>query len=73
VIEAATPLEVRYPVEIRWARERGWICVRDAFTGEWHEVLADQVPPWWRRQAQIEKMRRFARTSQAAILSHVVA
>ena len=63
--------EIRYPVEIRWARERGWICVRDAFTGEWHEVLADQVPPWWRRQAQIEKMRRLARASQAAVLSHV--
>ena len=58
-----TPLEIRYPVEI------GWICVRDAFTGEWHEVLADQVPPWWRRQAQIEKMRRL----QATVLSHVVA
>jgi hypothetical protein len=53
-------LEIRYPVEIRWARERGWILVRDAFTGQWHQVLADQVPPWWRRQAQIEKMRGLA-------------
>jgi hypothetical protein len=53
----AVEREIRYPVEIRWARERGWIQVRDAFTGQWHELLAEQVPPWWRRQAQIEKMR----------------
>jgi hypothetical protein len=53
-------LEIRYAMEIRWARERGWIQIRDAFTGQWHELLADQVPPWWRRQAQMEKMRGLA-------------
>jgi hypothetical protein len=60
MVNATEALVIRYPVEIRWARERGWIRVRDAFSGEWHEVLADQVPPWWRRQAQIEKLRTTA-------------
>ena len=63
----AVQLEIRYPVEIRWARERGWILVRDAFSGQWHQVLADQVPPWWRRQAQLEKQR--SRTAGAPSVS----
>lgn len=50
-------LEIRFDVEIRWARERGWMLIRDAFTGEWHEVPADRVPPWWRQYATIEKKR----------------
>jgi hypothetical protein len=51
------PPEILYQVVIRWARERGWIQVRDAFTGEFHEVHQDQCPRWWRRQAQLEKLR----------------
>jgi hypothetical protein len=30
-----------------WARERGWLAVRDPFTGEWHEIPAREAPPSW--------------------------
>ncbi len=30
---------------IRWARERGWIALRDPLTGEWHEVRASDCLP----------------------------
>ena len=34
--------------------------VRDCFTGEWLMVPKDEVPPWWRREASIEKKRQEA-------------
>ena len=43
--------EQHFPFEVRWGRERGWLQVRDCFTGEWHQVLATQCPEWWRDQA----------------------
>src|SRR5688500_874398 len=33
--------------DVRWARDRGWLAVRDPFTGEWHEVLVRECPPSW--------------------------
>lgn len=30
-----------------WGRERGWLAVRDPFTGEWHEIPAREAPPSW--------------------------
>jgi hypothetical protein len=38
-------------LEIRWARERGWLAVRDPADGRWHEVPARDCPESWRRAA----------------------
>lgn len=38
---------VLYPLEVRWAAERGWLQVRDCHTGAWHEVPARECPPSW--------------------------
>jgi hypothetical protein len=60
-LEGAQPLvaqppvpEQRYPFEVRWGRERGWLRLRDCFRGEWLEVLASECPTWWqaRRSGQ---------------------
>jgi hypothetical protein len=41
----------RYPATIRWARAKGWLLIRDAFTGEWHEIQATDAPDHWRQIA----------------------
>ena len=33
-------------IAIRWARERGWLAVRDLW-GEWHEIPARDAPRGW--------------------------
>lgn len=38
---------LRYPVTVRWAKERGWLRARDPFTGEWHELRSQDAPPSW--------------------------
>jgi hypothetical protein len=38
-------------LEIRWARERGWLAVRDPADGMWHEVPARDCPESWSRVA----------------------
>lgn len=48
------PLRARFPLVIRWGRERGWLIVRDPFTGEWHEIRAADAPDGWRRIATAE-------------------
>src|SRR5919198_567597 len=47
----AAPQTAQFPFAVRWSRERGWLEVRDSFTGAWHEVPAEQCPPHWRRWA----------------------
>lgn len=54
-----TPVDrIRYPLEVRWSSERGWLLVRDPFTGEWHQIEARQAPASWRREASEWKGRR---------------
>jgi hypothetical protein len=48
--------EIRFDMEIRWAREKGWLQVRDPFTGGWHEILAKEAPRGWTRAATRAKM-----------------
>jgi hypothetical protein len=58
----------RYPFAVRWAREMGWLEVRDCFTGQWHQIPASDAPDRWRWWAQDEKKRkqRDRRTRPAA-------
>lgn len=51
------PLEQRFAFEVRWAPTRGWLLVRDCFTGEWLEVAKDDVPPRWKGWATARKKR----------------
>jgi len=32
--------------EVKWAQEKGWISMRDPFTGEWHNVPSKGLPRW---------------------------
>jgi hypothetical protein len=40
---------------IKYARELGWIALHDPTSGEWHEVLASECPPWILESAKAEK------------------
>jgi hypothetical protein len=31
---------------IKWSKAPGYIAIHDPTTGEWHEVLASECPPW---------------------------
>jgi hypothetical protein len=35
----------RRGLEIKWAKELGWIALHDPTTGEWHEVKASECLP----------------------------
>lgn len=49
--EPASP--IRYTVIIRWAQKRGWLEVRDPFTGAWLGVRAKDAPSsWWEAPRQ---------------------
>lgn len=50
--------EIRYPMDIKWGRELGWLAIRDPFDGGWHEVRAKEAPPAWRTAANRAKMNR---------------
>jgi hypothetical protein len=49
---------ILYPMEVRWARELGWLAIRDVHTGEWHEVPARECPLSWARDANARKQSR---------------
>jgi hypothetical protein len=51
-------LPIRYPFDVRWAQERGWLKVRDPFDGKWHEVRARDCPLHWVSMARAEKEQR---------------
>lgn len=40
--------EREHPIQLRWARERGWIAVRDPATGQWHEIQYKDAPESWK-------------------------
>jgi hypothetical protein len=31
---------------IKWGRAPGYVAIHDPTTGDWHEVLASESPPW---------------------------
>lgn len=47
-VSEETRLRVRYPFAVRWARQKGVLLVRDCLDGDWLEVSATTVPPWWK-------------------------
>jgi hypothetical protein len=42
----------RERLEVRWAREHGWLMVWDPRTQTWHEVPAHECPAHWRLMAR---------------------
>lgn len=61
-VQASTdrPPIQRYPFDVRYAAEKGWLAIRDPFTGEWHEVQAKEVPFTWRAVAKDNWLREKA-------------
>jgi TubC N-terminal docking domain len=41
---------------IKWSKEPGYIALHDPTTGDWHELLASDCPPW-----MIEEARAYGR------------
>jgi predicted metal-dependent hydrolase len=31
---------------IKWGRAPGYVAIHDPTTGDWHEILASESPPW---------------------------
>jgi hypothetical protein len=54
-VEQSAALPVRFPWAVRWAREMGYLAIRDMQTGEWHEVPVHQSPDRWRDEARAHK------------------
>ena len=42
---------------IKWAKEPGYITLHDPTTGEWHEVLSSECPPWVLEDAKVHRRR----------------
>ena len=42
---------------IKWAKEPGYIALHDPTTGEWHEVLSSECPPWVLEDAKAHRRR----------------
>ena len=42
---------------IKWAKEPGYIALHDPTTGEWHEVLSSECPPWVLEDAKAYRRR----------------
>jgi hypothetical protein len=45
-----------WPPKVVWAREFGWMNVRDPWTGEWHSIRGDEAPHGYRWLAQQAKL-----------------
>src|SRR5216683_2853417 len=62
-----------YPFEVRWAPERGWLLVRDCFTGEWLEV--EQAGGKFKRFADraVEGLREIAQNAAGVALGQLTA
>ncbi len=42
---------------IKWAKEPGYVALHDPTTGEWHEVLSSECPPWVLEDAKAHRRR----------------
>jgi TubC N-terminal docking domain len=42
---------------IKWSKEPGYIAIHDPTTGDWHEVLAPECPPWVIEDAKAHRRR----------------
>jgi hypothetical protein len=49
---------------IKWAKEPGWIAMRDPSTGDWHEVLASECPQWILKAAKAERQGKRSGVTQ---------
>lgn len=50
----------RYPFAVRWAREKGWLEIRDIHDGSWIGAMAYTCPDSWRREATaMSRARRY--------------
>lgn len=47
-----------FPPRIRWARELGWLLVRDPVDGTWHSIQAKDAPTGWVKIANEAKRGR---------------
>ncbi len=54
-IDVSPVLPARFPWRVQWAREMGYLSIRDMQTGEWLEVSARSCPDWWRDEARARK------------------
>lgn len=43
---------------VKWTKEPGYLTLHDPTTGEWHEVLAIECPPWMLEDAKAHRRRR---------------
>jgi predicted metal-dependent hydrolase len=41
----------------KWSKEPGYVALHDPTTGEWHEVLAAECPPWVKEEAKAHSRR----------------
>jgi predicted metal-dependent hydrolase len=42
----------RLGLVIKWSREPGYVAIHDPTTGDWHELLASDCPPWMIQEAR---------------------
>jgi len=45
----------RIGLVIKWSKEPSYIAIHDPTTGDWHEVLAPECPPWVIEDARAHK------------------
>jgi len=51
-------------VNVRWAREKGWLQVWDPFDRTWLEVFSRDCPASWRDQATARRREQWARPKE---------
>ena len=62
---ASGRLVTRRPITIEWTAVRGWLRVRDPFTGEWHEIAAKDAPRCWLDQLRKDRTATTTRTEDS--------
>lgn len=53
----AMPRPVVAPFEVKWSHEKGWVSIRDPFSGEWHNVPSKGLPRWVYEYLSFKKKR----------------
>jgi hypothetical protein len=65
--------EMKYwPVRVVWARERGWLEVRDPWDGTWFQIQAKGAPSGWVQQAMNNRDPRKIAAEQAGLYSRTL-